>query len=214
MPPPRARHTEAVVSGDRFFLSAENLVSDNPADFARTSQAAMSIAAIAIPVNPCGPSNRKRAWLLRQSQRRDGIPLDQRLQGFDEVCYRPKGNRRIAEHVRAANQPLVGLQVQENERADSTTPPAVGCGRANGTFTGMARTLRTLGGEESTNYSLIFIRGGEFDGLTKRKNRKVSATPRGRTDLYLKCATRLFRRSIELPRSDAYTVTAVSPVLH
>ena len=35
-------------------------VSDNPADFAKTSQAAISIAAMAIPVNPCGPINRKR----------------------------------------------------------------------------------------------------------------------------------------------------------
>jgi hypothetical protein len=37
-------------------------VSDNPADFAKTSQAAMSIVAMAIPVNPWGPSKRKRPW--------------------------------------------------------------------------------------------------------------------------------------------------------
>src|SRR6202022_1216885 len=62
--------------------------------------------------------------------------------------------------------------------ADSTTPLAVGCGRANGTFTGVARKLRTLGGEECTNYSLIFIRWGEFseDKKPPAKNVPMRAT--------------------------------------
>jgi hypothetical protein len=37
-----------------------NLVSGKLTDFAKRSQAAMSIPAIDIPVNPCGPSNRNR----------------------------------------------------------------------------------------------------------------------------------------------------------
>jgi len=65
----------------------------------------------------------------------------------------------------------------------AATPPAVGCGRANGTFTGVARKLRTLGDEESTNYSLIFIRWGEFseDKNPAAKSVTIRATSGGAT---------------------------------
>jgi hypothetical protein len=44
--------------------------------------------------------------------------------------------------------------------AELTTPLAVGCGRANGTLTGVARKRRIFGSGASTSYSLYFYQMG------------------------------------------------------
>jgi hypothetical protein len=49
----------------------------------------------------------------------DRIPLDQRQQGFHEVCDWLKGNRGITEHVSVPSQTQVGFQVNENQRGRS-----------------------------------------------------------------------------------------------
>ena len=90
---------------------------------------------------PCEPLRPKQSEtsleLLRQSQRRDHLALDQRLQGFDEVCDRLKCDRGITEHIGAPVSPWSVSRSKRTSGADSTTPLAVGCGRANGTFTGV-----------------------------------------------------------------------------
>ena len=62
----------------------------------------MSIRCHGYSSKPLGPKQPKTALeLRRQGQRCDRIALDQRQQGFHEVCDWLKGNRGIAEHVRA-----------------------------------------------------------------------------------------------------------------
>ena len=53
---------------------------------------------------------------IAPSSRLDRIPLDQRQQGFHEICDWPKGNRGIAEHVSMPGQPLVDFQVHNGFR--------------------------------------------------------------------------------------------------
>src|SRR5271165_3431294 len=47
--------------------------------------------------------------------------------------------------------------------AELTTPLAVGCGRAKGTLTGVARKRRIFGSEASTSYSLYFYQMGPVE---------------------------------------------------
>jgi hypothetical protein len=51
--------------------------------------------------------------------------------------------------------------------AELTTPLAVGCGRANGTLTGVARKRRIFGSEASTSYSLYFYQMGQINEAKK-----------------------------------------------
>jgi hypothetical protein len=51
--------------------------------------------------------------------------------------------------------------------AELTTPLAVGCGRANGTLTGVARKRRIFGCEASMSYSFISIKPGQLNEAEK-----------------------------------------------
>jgi hypothetical protein len=51
--------------------------------------------------------------------------------------------------------------------AELTTPLAVGCGRANGTLTGVARNRQIFGSEVSTSCSFISIKWSQFNEAEK-----------------------------------------------
>jgi hypothetical protein len=51
--------------------------------------------------------------------------------------------------------------------AELTTPLAVGCGRANGTLTGVALKRRIFGSEVSTSCSFLSIKWRQFNEAEK-----------------------------------------------
>jgi hypothetical protein len=104
-----------MVGRNRFFFAAEKSGERQPSRLRQNVPGRHVDSRHGYPGEPLRPKQTETSLeLLRQNQRCNRIPLDQRLQGFDEICDRLKSDQGITKHVSVAGQPLVCFQIHEN----------------------------------------------------------------------------------------------------